>query len=836
MVPGIGASSLQLLQSAHPPIETALATLLNDLQDVPDEIYLVLDDYHLADGAELQDGMAFFLEHLPRQIHLVIASRADPALPLAKLRAHGQLVEIRGSDLRFTPEEAAAYLNEVMGLALTAPDVAALEARTEGWIAALQLAALSMQGRDDVASFIAGFAGDDRYIVDYLAEEVLARQPTEVRDFLLRTSILERLSGPLTDAVLGRTDGRAALVALERANLFVVPLDDRRQWYRYHHLFADVLQAHLLAEHGDDVPELHRRASVWFEHDDEPAEAVRHALSGGDLARAADLMELTIPALRRTRQEAQIRGWARLLPDEVVRDRPVLGMGFVGALASSSEFDSIEQRLHDIERFVRPATAPGAPLGPPAPPAVVVDEEEYQRLPGGIEMYRAALDLARGDLDGTVAHAHRAMELAPPDDHLIRAGAAGLWGLASWTTGDLDAAHQAYVACAAGLQRAGFVSDVLGCTITLADIRRTQGHLSDALRTYESALELAAPEPGAPPPRGTADMHVGISDILRERDDRAGAALHLATSHQLGEPNGLPRNPYRWRVAMAQLREAEGDADGALELLNEADRVYDGDYAPNVRPVPAVRARLWIRRGELDAAGAWARARRLFPDDELSYLREYEHVTLARLLLARHASGRTGAVPRRGDRPADTPARRCRTWRARRDRRGGTRPSGAGPPSTGRRRRRAGPAGAGRDAGRAGGLRPGVRGRGPAHGLPAAGGGQEGRRPRLRPSAPGSGRPGAAQCARPHRLDRRTERARAGRAAAARDRAGRSSDRPPARGVTEHGAVAHQEHLRQARRQQPARGRSSGQGSSTPSCSSPRRSPHVVMPAHHIGS
>ncbi len=642
VVPGVGAGTLPLLQTAQTPIDAVLAALLNDLNAVPDEIHLVLDDYHLADARDVQDGMAFLLEHLPPQVHLVIASRADPALPLARLRARGELVEVRAADLRFTPEEAAAYLNEVMGLALTAQDVAALEARTEGWIAALQLAALSMQGRDDVAAFIAGFAGDDRYIVDYLAEEVLGRQPTEVRGFLLRTSILERLSGPLSDAVLGRDGGRAALVALERANLFLVPLDDRRQWYRYHHLFADVLQAHLLEEHGDEVPELHRRASVWFEHNAEPSEAIRHALSGNDFARAADLMELAIPALRRNRQEAQIRSWVGRLPDEVVQVRPVLGMGFVGALASGSEFDSVEKRLQDIERFVRPPTSTGARPEPPPPEAVVVDEEEYQRLPGGIEMYRAALDLARGDLDGTVAHAQQAMALAPPDDDLIRAGAAGLWGLASWTTGDLEAAYQAYVECVAGLQRVGFVSDVLGCSTTLADIRRTQGRLSDALRTCESALELASPEPGVPPPRGTADMHVGISEVLLERDDRAGAALHLSRSQQLGEPNGLPRNPYRWRVAMARLWEAEGDLDGALELLDEADRVYDGDYAPNVRPVPAVRARLRIRRGELDAAVEWARERQLSPDDELSYLREFEHLTLTRLLLARHATERTG--------------------------------------------------------------------------------------------------------------------------------------------------------------------------------------------------
>ena len=253
-VQGVGASALSLLQPPEPPGEAGLATLLNDLDTISDDVVLVLDDYHVIEARDVQDGMAFLLEHLPPQIHLVIASRADPALPLARLRGRGELVEIRAADLRFTPSEAAAYLGEVMGLVLTAPDVAALEGRTEGWIAALQLAALSMQGREDVTAFIAGFAGDDRYIVDFLAEEVLQRQPEHVQQFLLQTSILDRLSGRLCDAVTGQDGGQARLAALEHGNLFLVPLDDRRRWYRYHQLFADVLQARLLDEQPGDVP------------------------------------------------------------------------------------------------------------------------------------------------------------------------------------------------------------------------------------------------------------------------------------------------------------------------------------------------------------------------------------------------------------------------------------------------------------------------------------------------------------------------------------------------------------------------------------------------------
>ena len=277
--PGIGDDALSLLQSPQPPpIDVVLATLLNDLDALPNEVVLLLDDYHLIEAREIQDGMAFLLEHLPPQLHLVLASRADPPLPVARLRGRGELVEIRAADLRFTADEAAEYLNEVMGLDLTTEDVATLERRTEGWITAIQLAALSLRGRDDIAGFIAGFAGDDRYIVDYLAEEVLQRQPEDLRTFLLHTSILSRLHGSLCEAVTTQPGGQAMLEALDRGNLFLVPLDDRRQWYRYHHLFADVLHARLLDEQPDDLRILHRRASDWYEQ--------QRRAGRGDLPRA----------------------------------------------------------------------------------------------------------------------------------------------------------------------------------------------------------------------------------------------------------------------------------------------------------------------------------------------------------------------------------------------------------------------------------------------------------------------------------------------------------------------------------------------------------------------
>ena len=428
--PGVGENALALLQASRPqPIETVLTTLLNDLGAAAGDIVLVLDDYHVIDAREVQDAMAFLLDHLPPGLHVVIASRADPALPLARLRARGKLAEIRAAELRFTPDEAAAYLNEMMGLQLTAQDVAALEGRTEGWIAALQLAALSMQGRDDVAGFIAGFAGDDRYVVDYLVEEVLQRQPDRVQAFLLQTSILGRLSGPLCDAVTGQGGGKAMLEALDRGNLFLVPLDDRRRWYRYHHLFADVLQARLLDEQPGQVPGLHRRASAWYQQNGEPSVAIGHALAAGDFGRAADLVELAIPAMRRTRQEATVHGWLKALPDEVVRVRPVLSVCLCRGVAG--------------RRRARGSRGPAAGRR-----AVAGRSDSYRcRDPEprrrrwswptrrniaasrrAIELYRSALALARGELPGTVRHARRALDLSPEEDHRVPCFGSGMSG------------------------------------------------------------------------------------------------------------------------------------------------------------------------------------------------------------------------------------------------------------------------------------------------------------------------------------------------------------------------------------------------------------------------
>jgi LuxR family maltose regulon positive regulatory protein len=630
--PAVGGGALALLQSARSSTEAVLSSLLNDLSVLARDVVLVLDDYHLIEARDVQDGMAFLLEHLPPQAHLVISTRADPSLPLARLRARADLVEVRVADLRFTRDEVAAYLEHGMGLELTPGQVATLEGRTEGWIAALQLAALSLQGRDDPAIFIEGFAGDDRYIVDYLAEEVLQRQPEPVRAFLLQTSVLSRLSGALCDAVTGQGSGRATLEALDRANLFLVPLDDRRQWYRYHHLFGDVLRARLLDEEPGRVHELHRRASVWCEQNGEPAEAVQHALDAEDFERAAALVELAIPALRQARQEATLRRWLEALPEELFRCRPVLTIGYVGSLMSRGDIEGVQQRLDAAERWSGAVADDGGPSGD----MVVVDQAGYRALPSSIAMYRAGRALMLGDVAATMTHARRALELAVEDDHLARGAPAALLGLAYWTGGQLDIARQWYVDAMARLATAGYHSDVLGGALVLGDIAIAQGRLRQAMSTYERGLRRA--EQSDPPIRGAADMRVGMSWLLCERDDLDAALTQLRLGRELGEHAGLPQNRYRWRVAMARIRAAEGDAHAALGLLDEAERLYVGDFSPDVRPVAAMRARLWAVQGRWAEALGWARERGLAVDDELSYLREFEHTTLARALVARYAA------------------------------------------------------------------------------------------------------------------------------------------------------------------------------------------------------
>jgi LuxR family maltose regulon positive regulatory protein len=632
VLPDVGGDALASIASPGAPSPQSFLTgLLNELAGTTHEIILVIDDYHLIEERHVHEGVSFLIDNAPPNFQLVLASRSDPPLPLARLRARGDLVEVRAADLRFSEDEAAEYLTRAMGLPLSPSEVATLGERTEGWIAALQLAALSMRGRNDLADFVAGFAGDDRYVVDYLAEEVLQNQPTELRAFLLQTSILTRMSAPLVDAVTKRSDGGAVLEALDRANMFLVPLDDRRRWFRYHHLFAEVLQARLADELPDQLVDLHRRASAWYAERGELDDAVQHALTAPDPEVAARLIEQAMPGMARDRREATLRTWMEALPAAAFRSRPVLSLGFAGALLSTGEVDGVEARLRDAERWAEQTSDAEHDRGVP----VAVDEEELRRLPGSIAIYRSGLALAQGDATATVHFARRALSVLDVDDDYRRGAAAALEGLALWGRGDLDGAYAGYASSVASFRRSGHIADVLGCTVTLADIRLTQGRLGDALSSYETALELALAQPSHVR-RGIPDMHVGIATILCERGELDAAAAHLELALELGDSAGLPKYGYRSRLALAQLRQAHRDLSAALELVNDAERFFVTDMGPVVRPVPATRARIWVQQGRIGDAVTWAHESGLSPDDQLSYLREYEHVTLARILVSRH--------------------------------------------------------------------------------------------------------------------------------------------------------------------------------------------------------
>jgi LuxR family maltose regulon positive regulatory protein len=574
--------------------------------------------------------LAFLVEHLPPQLHLVIVTREEPRLPLARLRVRDEVTELRVADLRFTPAETAAFLRQVMGLHLSAPDIGALEARTEGWVAGLQLAALSLQGRQDTSGFIQSFTGDHRSILEYLVEEVLNRQPAALRSFLLQTALLDQLHGPLCDAVTGQEGSSARLEALQRGNFFVMPLDDQRRWYRYHQLFANVLAAQLLAEQADQVATLHRRASIWYEQNGLTVEAIRHALAARDEQRAAELIEVAAPELHRQRREATVLGWLRALPDPLIASRPMLSVYYAGTLLSVGDLAGVEARLRDAERGLahmqdRPDQSHDGIGGG--------DAAAVRRLPGAIAIYRAAQALALGDVAATAQYAGQALVWMPDEDPLWRGAATGLLGLATWTSGDLETAYRTFAAGLAQLQKAGNIADAIGGAVALADIRVTQGRLGEAQRIYERGLQLAV-DHGAPQLRGTADMYVGMSEIAYARGDLQAALEHLSRSQQQGEHTGFPRHPYRWRLALARIRAAQADWGDALDLLHAAASRYVGDFFPNVWPVAAWQARVWIAQGRLNDARGWAREQHLSAQDDLSYLHEFEHITLARLLLA----------------------------------------------------------------------------------------------------------------------------------------------------------------------------------------------------------
>ncbi len=621
---GIGGDLLAPLQSPQPPpTESILTALLNEISIIPEHFLLILDDYHAIDSQAVDQCLTFLVEYLPPQMHLVIATREDPDLPLSRLRVRGQLTELRAADLRFTPAEAADFLNQVMGLNLSDEDVAALEARTEGWIAGLQLAALSMQGKSDPAKFIQSFSGSHRFVLDYLLEEVLERQPVEIQNFLLCNSILERLCGPLCEAVLGTPpgSGQETLEALERANLFLVPLDNERRWYRHHHLFGELLRQRL--GNPQELGEYHLRASAWYEANADLEQAISHALAAKGFEQAARLAEMAWPStFRGYLQNTIFLGWMKALPDEIIHARPVLCAGYAWALQDMGEFEKAGRWLDLAEN-------------PPNSAALFVDEAEFQTLPGNIAVARAYVAMALGDAPEAELQARRALTLLTEADLFRRAGAIAIVGMACLQNGNLEAAAQSILDGMEMAEKAGSPEIALSGAFPLVDIRLVQGRLREAVKIFENLMEKTS-APGEPAFPGTPDLFLGLCGLLLEQGDTETARQFLQKSDELGEPSGLPDWRYRSCLTHARYLEILGDLDGALEQMKQAERLYTPSALPNLRPPNALKARLMTKLGQPDEALAWAREQGLNVDNDLNFFQEFEHLTLARALGAEH--------------------------------------------------------------------------------------------------------------------------------------------------------------------------------------------------------
>jgi LuxR family maltose regulon positive regulatory protein len=626
--PKLGEGLLTALQShPQPSTEVVLTALLNEISAIPKSFLLVLDDYHAIDSQAVDSALTFLVEHQPPQMHLVIATREDPPLPLARLRVRGQLTELRAADLRFIPAEAAEFLNQVMRLNLSAEDIAALETRTEGWVAGLQLAALSMQGRSDAASFIKSFTGSHRFVLDYLLEEVLERQPGEIQHFLLRSSILDRMCAPLCDAVLcaSSLSAQKTLERLEHANLFIVPQDSERRWYRYHHLFGDLLRQRLGKNLAPgEISELHIRASAWLEQNGLMYEAFHHALTAGDFERAARLAEDAWLEMERGFQTAAWLGWVKKLPNAEVCSRPKLCVFIGWAYSDAGEIESSETYLQNAERASANATG-------------------LKSLAGNIALIRASNAQNQGNLVETVKYAELSLHLIPEDDIYLRAAATITLEFTHWTTGNLEASLRGMYAWIENMQKLGNQSFAIASAFAVADMQVILGRLGDAEKSLRQAIQQAAAL-DVEAESVTTHHHLGLAMLAHERGDDVNAAQHLQTAADLGKNSTLVDWSYRWNLAQARLQESAGEWDAALRFLDEAQRGYVKNPIPMLQPVEARKARIYLKQGRLDKAQAWAQKSSLSVTDEANYLGEYEYLTLARTRLAEHSFEEVGRL------------------------------------------------------------------------------------------------------------------------------------------------------------------------------------------------
>jgi LuxR family maltose regulon positive regulatory protein len=645
-VPSVGALAVALMQEAQPPpLATLLTTLINDLAEVPQPVLLALDDYHVITAPAVHGALTFLLDHLPPNLHLAIGSREDPPLPLARLRARGQIAELRAADLRFTPEEAAAFLRDVMGLALEADAIAALEARTEGWIAGLQLAALAMQDRADQAGFIAAFAGSNRFVIDYLASEVLDRLPDHVRAFMLRTSILERMCGPLCDAVvgdrgLGTGDGETSvaqggvtsqspipnpqsqflLEELERANLFLIPLDDQRRWYRYHQLLAGVLRERLQRElAGAELAELHRRAMRWFEQAGLLAAATQHALVAGDFARAADLIERSALPMALEGRQATVAGWLAALPTAMRHERPRLLLAQAGIDGSNGDFAAAAAQLQQAERLVHGHATP-----------------EATATQGEIAAMRTMALSMIGDPRATTIGRMALAQL--PDRHPLREMTVAGICYAAFYAGDLAMPSRMLedtLAAREVEQRP--IAIRTGMIAMLAMVRRAQGRLEESQRMAEHALALASHEGRVLPLSGAFLAYLLLGLAQCERNELDAAERTLRQCAQLAGQYQMTMNEILAQFYLGQVLAARGDLPGALGLVEQAEAAAQRYLSPrNLREIAGYRVLLWLQQGNLSAAAEWAATytRETGPDRPRMTAYDFDRFALAQTLLA----------------------------------------------------------------------------------------------------------------------------------------------------------------------------------------------------------
>jgi len=602
------------------PVEAALTALINDLAALPpDDLYLfVLDDYHLITAQPVHDELAFLLEHLPPNLHLIIAGRADPPLSLARMRARNQLTEIRAADLRFTLDEASAFLNNIIGLGLSAEDIAALDVRTEGWIAGLQMAAILMNGRGDVTAFIESFSGSHRFVLDYLVEEVLDRQSHDIQEFLLKTSILSQMTAPLCNAVTGRDDSQSILAYLEQANLFLVPLDDERRWYRYHHLFADLLRSRLEQTQPDQAPALHRRASEWHGQNGLVAEAVSHAFAAGDMEQVTCLVAGNALAMLARSELETLIGQLNALPNDVLCSRPWLCIARAWALAYAGQLNAIESMLQNAEKALDG-----------------LEYAESQRIAGHIAAVRAYAAFLRWDAR-TPALARKALEHLADQDLVVRGFVATILAIVLRGKGDFAASAQVLAEARAVSQVTGDSHTAVNVLCELATLQIMQGRLHQAAATCRDALQIAdmcVRQSGRQlPVAGYA--HTRISAVLREWNDLEAATRHAREGIQLGKQWGQADTLILGYDCLAAARRAVGDIDGMFDALQDAGRI-----ANNVSPQYSTHVAAWEARGKVAlrdevAASRWMRESKLSADDEFEFRYVSTYVILARVLIA----------------------------------------------------------------------------------------------------------------------------------------------------------------------------------------------------------